>query len=134
MQPTPTRVFRIALRESENTQPDKTSDVPGTVLFAIVPTGLNFSFLLYLSRDLVCSLRALIFPLTGTLINQYLTSQLLTYKDLVYRMSAPIPQPPGYPILGNIDTVDPSNAMLSLVHLAEKYGKLHSKHWRLAGT
>lgn len=39
-------------------------------------------------------------------------------------MLLPIPQPPGYPLLGNITDVDPQNGTASLMHLADKYGKL----------
>ncbi|ETN43966.1 uncharacterized protein HMPREF1541_10831 [Cyphellophora europaea CBS 101466] len=39
-------------------------------------------------------------------------------------MSIPIPQPPGLPILGNVRDIDPNNASLSLIHLAEKYGPI----------
>ena len=38
-------------------------------------------------------------------------------------MSLPIPQPPGYPLVGNIADVDPQNSVGSLMHLAEKYGE-----------
>lgn len=36
---------------------------------------------------------------------------------------APIPQPPGVPLLGNIFNVDPNNTWGSLNALAEKHGK-----------
>jgi hypothetical protein len=39
-------------------------------------------------------------------------------------MSSPIPQPPAYPLLGNITDVDPENGTASLMHLADKYGEL----------
>jgi hypothetical protein len=38
-------------------------------------------------------------------------------------MSLPIPQPPPYPLLGNITDVDPQNGIASLMHLADKYGE-----------
>ena len=38
-------------------------------------------------------------------------------------MSLPIPQPPAYPLLGNITDVDPQNVTASLMHLADKYGE-----------
>lgn len=37
-------------------------------------------------------------------------------------MSVPIPQPPGVPILGNVWDIDPKQSLLSLAHIAEKYG------------
>lgn len=42
--------------------------------------------------------------------------------DSVGAMSAPIPQPRGVPLLGNIFDVDPNNTWWSLKTLAEKYG------------
>jgi hypothetical protein len=39
-------------------------------------------------------------------------------------MSSPIPQPPAYPLLGNITDVNPQNGVASLMHLADKYGGL----------
>ncbi len=38
-------------------------------------------------------------------------------------MAVPVPQPPGFPLVGNIGDIDPRNAMLSLQHLSEKYGR-----------
>ena len=38
-------------------------------------------------------------------------------------MSVPIPSPPGVPLLGNIFDVDPKQSLLSLAHIAEKYGE-----------
>ena len=38
-------------------------------------------------------------------------------------MSLPIPQPPPYPLLGNITDVDPQNGIASFMHLADKYGE-----------
>lgn len=43
-------------------------------------------------------------------------------------MSTPIPQPPTFPILGNVWDIDPKNGMQSLSHLAEKYGMYCWKH------
>jgi hypothetical protein len=37
-------------------------------------------------------------------------------------MSVPIPQPPGVPLLGNVWDIDPKQSLLSLAHIAEKYG------------
>lgn len=42
-------------------------------------------------------------------------------------MSMPIPQPPALPILGNVRDIDPGNAAVSLIHLAEKYGALSNR-------
>lgn len=42
-------------------------------------------------------------------------------------MSLSIPQPPAYPIIGNIGDIDPQNGMQSLIHLAEKYGGVDSR-------
>lgn len=36
----------------------------------------------------------------------------------------PIPQPKGYPIIGNITDVDPELPIVSLQNLAKQYGKL----------
>ena len=49
---------------------------------------------------------------------------ILTTSHPALSMSLPIPQPPGYPLLGNITDVDPQNANASLMHLADKYGEL----------
>jgi hypothetical protein len=38
------------------------------------------------------------------------------------KMSLPIPQPPGIPLLGNIYDVNPDDAVASLAYLAGKYG------------
>lgn len=37
-------------------------------------------------------------------------------------MGTPIPAPPGLPLLGNINDVDPEDSMASLMHLVELYG------------
>lgn len=37
-------------------------------------------------------------------------------------MSTPIPGPPGIPLLGNINDVDPAEAIVSLGRLADTYG------------
>lgn len=37
-------------------------------------------------------------------------------------MGTPIPTPPGLPLLGNINDVDPENSIASLRYLAELYG------------
>ena len=37
-------------------------------------------------------------------------------------MAESIPQPPGLPLLGNVNDIDPQNGMRSLRHLSEKYG------------
>lgn len=39
-------------------------------------------------------------------------------------MSTPIPQPPGYPLLGNVTDIDPKNSIKSLLQLSEKYGEI----------
>lgn len=38
-------------------------------------------------------------------------------------MAEPIPGPPGFPILGNINDIDPADSMASLYRLADTYGK-----------
>ena len=38
-------------------------------------------------------------------------------------MTTPIPQPPALPLLGNVTSIDPANAMHSLGLLFDKYGK-----------
>lgn len=38
-------------------------------------------------------------------------------------MAEPIPGPPGLPILGNINDIDPVDSMASLGRLADTYGK-----------
>ncbi|KAI9875940.1 MAG: hypothetical protein M1830_007702 [Pleopsidium flavum] len=40
-------------------------------------------------------------------------------------MGTPIPAPPGLPLLGNINDVDPENSIASLMHLAELYGPIY---------
>ena len=40
------------------------------------------------------------------------------------RDTVPIPQPRGYPLVGNITDVDPEQPTLSLMNLAREYGKL----------
>ena len=40
-------------------------------------------------------------------------------------MGTPIPQPPGYPLLGNISEIDPENILVSLDHLVDLYGTLY---------
>lgn len=39
-------------------------------------------------------------------------------------MSTPIPQPPGYPILGNVTNIDPKNSIRSINQISEKYGEI----------
>lgn len=39
-------------------------------------------------------------------------------------MTEPIPGPPGLPLLGNINDIDPADSMASLLRLADTYGKL----------
>src|SRR5690242_19472021 len=39
-------------------------------------------------------------------------------------MTTPIPQPPGYPLVGNIADVDPKDGIGSINHLSEKYGEI----------
>lgn len=39
-------------------------------------------------------------------------------------MTTPVPQPPGYPIVGNITDVDPKNALNSINNLADQYGEI----------
>jgi len=39
-------------------------------------------------------------------------------------MTTTIPQPPGYPLVGNITDIDPKNSIGSINHLAEKYGEI----------
>jgi hypothetical protein len=41
----------------------------------------------------------------------------------------PIPEPPGWPILGNILNIDFELPLRSLCNLADKHGKL-SGHWK----
>ena len=43
-------------------------------------------------------------------------------------MGTPIPQPPGYPLLGNIKDIDPENLLASIEHLVNIYGR----HFSLA--
>lgn len=38
------------------------------------------------------------------------------------RDTIPIPQPPGYPIIGNVSDIDPEVPIQSLGHLARQYG------------
>lgn len=55
------------------------------------------------------------------------SSLRLSYFTIVEpEMSAPIPQPPGVPLLGNIFDVDPNDTWSSLNKLAEKYGECGS--------
>lgn len=42
------------------------------------------------------------------------------------RDTVPIPQPKGYPLVGNITDVDPEQPTLSLMNLAKEHGKLAS--------
>jgi len=42
------------------------------------------------------------------------------------RDTVPIPQPRGYPLVGNITDVDPEQPTLSLMNLAKEHGKLAS--------
>jgi hypothetical protein len=46
------------------------------------------------------------------------------------RDTVPIPQPRGYPLVGNITDVDPEQPTLSLMNLAKEHGKLanHVRH------
>jgi hypothetical protein len=37
-------------------------------------------------------------------------------------MPEPIPGPPGYPIVGNINDIDPADSFTSLGRLADTYG------------
>lgn len=39
-------------------------------------------------------------------------------------MSTPIPQPPGYPLLGNLTDIDPKSPFQSIKQLAQKYGEI----------
>lgn len=41
-------------------------------------------------------------------------------------MSTPIPQPPGYPLLGNITDIDPKDSIGSLARLNQQYGEIFS--------
>jgi cytochrome P450/NADPH-cytochrome P450 reductase len=43
-------------------------------------------------------------------------------------MSQPIPGPPGLPLLGNINDLDPTDGLASLIRLADTYGILSSAH------
>lgn len=36
----------------------------------------------------------------------------------------PIPQPPGYPLVGNITNIDPKNSINSIIQLSAKYGEI----------
>lgn len=39
------------------------------------------------------------------------------------RDSVPIPQPPGYPLIGNVSDIDPEQPTSSLMNLSREYGK-----------
>ncbi len=39
-------------------------------------------------------------------------------------MTTPIPQPPGYPLVGNITNIDPKDGIASIIRLSEKYGEI----------
>ncbi|TPX14092.1 uncharacterized protein E0L32_000486 [Thyridium curvatum] len=41
----------------------------------------------------------------------------------------PIPEPPGYPLVGNIGDIDPENPVQSFVHLSDKYGPIYRLHF-----